>query len=118
MSYSPLDGPDTALAGLAHLGAIAGPAIPWFVWLARRKEDPFVTKEAAKAVNAGMAFFLAFAVATLIALYVPLIGFVGRLTQLAVIVVAVFLCVHAFRRVRRGSPTSYPFQIRVVNIDE
>lgn len=118
MSYSPLDGPDTSLAGFAHLGAIIGPAIPWFVWLARRNEDPFVTKESAKAINAGMAFFLAFAVATLIELYVPLVGFVGRLAQLAVIVVAVFLCVHAFRRVRRGSPTSYPFQIRVVKTDD
>jgi uncharacterized Tic20 family protein len=118
MSYSSLDGPDTSLAGVAHLGAIAGPLVPWLVWLARRNEDPFVTKEAAKAVNAGFAFLLAFVGATLVANYVPLVGFVGRLAQLAVIVVAVFLCVHAFRRVRRGVPTSYPFQIKVVSTDE
>lgn len=118
MAYSPLDGPDTALAGFAHLSAITGPLIPWLVWLSRRNEDPLVAKEAAKATNAGMAFFLAFAVATLINIYVPLVGFVGRLAQLAVIVVAAFLCVHAFRRVRRGVPTSYPFQIKVVTTDE
>ena len=118
MTYSSLDGPDTALAGFAHLGAIVGPVIPWLVWLARRNEDPFVTREAAKALNAGMAFFVAFTIATLIDLFVPLVGFVGRLAQLATLVVAVFLCVHAFRRVRRGVPTSYPFQIKVVNTDE
>jgi uncharacterized Tic20 family protein len=88
------------------------------VWLARRNEDRFVAREAAKAVNAGLAFFLAFAAATLVAAYVPLVGFVGRLAMLAVVVVALFLCVHAFRRVRRGLPTSYPFQIKVVNTDD
>jgi len=118
MSYSSLDGPDTSLAGLAHLGAIIGPLIPWLVWLSRRNEDPFVTKESAKAINGGMAFLVAFIAATLVANFVPLVGFVGRLAQLAVAVIAVFLCVHAFRRVRRGVPTSYPFQIKVVSIDE
>ena len=58
MNYSPLDGPDTALAGFAHLGAIVGPIIPWLVWRSRRDEDPFVAREAAKATNAGMAFLL------------------------------------------------------------
>lgn len=118
MSYSSLDGPDTALAGVAHLGAIAGPLVPWLVWLSRRNEDPFVARESGKAINAGLAFLLAFAGATLIANFVPLIGFVGRLAQLAILVAAVFLCVHAFRRVRRGAPTSYPFQIKVVNKDD
>ena len=115
MSYSPLDGPDTSLAGFAHLGAIVGPVIPWLVWLSRRNEDAFVGREAAKAANAGMAFLVAFVAATLIELFVPLIGFVGRLAQVSVVVVAVFLCVHAYRRVRRGLPTSYPFQLRVLS---
>lgn len=97
---------------------MVGPIIPWCVWLARRNDDPFVAREAAKATNAGMAFLAAFVVATLVDLFVPLVGFVGRLGQLATLVVAVFLCVHAFRRVRRGVPTSYPFQIRVVTTDD
>ena len=118
MSYSSLDGPDTSLAGFAHLGAIVGPVIPWLVFLVRRNDDAFVSKEAAKATNAGMGFLVAFAIATLIEMYVPLVGFLGRLAQLAILVAAVFLCVHAFRRVRRGAPTSYPFQIKVVNKDD
>lgn len=118
MTYSPLDGPDTSLASFAHLGAIIGPVIPWLVWLARRSEDPFVAREAAKATNAGMAFFLAFAVATLVNLFVPFVGFVGRLAQIAVVVVAVFLCIHAYRRVRRGVPTGYPVQVRVISVED
>lgn len=118
MSYSPLDGPDTALAGFAHLGAIVGPIIPWLVWRARRDEDPFVAREAAKATNAGMAFLTAFVVATLVELFVPLVGFVGRLAQVATVLVAIFLCVHAYRRVRRGAPTSYPLQLRVMRLDD
>lgn len=118
MSYSSLDGPDTALAGFAHLGAIIGPVIPWIVWRSRRDEDPFVTREAIKATNAGMAFLLAFVGATLVEAFVPLVGFVGRLAQVATVVVAVFLCVHAFRRVRRGLPTSYPIQLRVLTVED
>ena len=118
MSYSPLDGPDTSLAGFAHLGAVIGPIIPLLVYLARKNDDPFVAREAAKATNAGMAFLVGFIVATLVEMYVPLVGFLGRLAQLAILVAAVFLCVHAFRRVRRGVPTSYPFQIKVVNKDD
>lgn len=117
MSYSPLDGPDTALAGFAHLGAIIGPVIPWLVWRVRREEDPFVSREAAKATNAGMAFLVAFILATLIELFLPLVGFVGRLAQVAIVVVAVFLCVHAYRRVRRGMPTSYPVELRVLALE-
>jgi len=117
MSYSPLDGPDTSLAGFAHLGAIVGPVIPWLVWRSRREEDAFVGREAAKATNAGMAFMLVFVAATLVELFVPLVGFVGRLAQFATVVVALFLCIHAYRRVRRGLPTSYPFQMRVLGVE-
>ncbi|MCR6713082.1 MAG: DUF4870 domain-containing protein [Demequina sp.] len=118
MSYSPLDGPDTSLAGFAHLGAVIGPVIPWLVWRVRREEDPFVAREAAKATNAGMAFLVAFAAGTLIWMFVPFVGFVGRMLQVAVIVVALVLCVNAFRRVRRGVPTSYPVQIRVLSLED
>ena len=116
MSYSPLDGPDASLAGLAHLGAILGPVVPWLVWLARRSDDPFVAREAAKAANAGMAFLIAFVAATLVEMFVPLVGWVGRLGQVTVIVVAVTLCVNAFRRVHRGIPTSYPVRVPVVGV--
>lgn len=118
MAYSAMDGPDTGLAGAAHLGAILGPLVPWAIYRARRDDDTYVAREAAKATNAGMAFFVAFVVATIVEIYVPLVGFVGRLAQLAILVVAVFVCVQAFRRVRDGMPTSYPFQIKVVTLDD
>jgi len=118
MTYSPLDGPDTSLAGFAHLGAIVGPVIPWIIWRTRREEDPFVAREAAKATNAGMAFLAAFALGTVVWLFVPFIGFTGRMLQVAAVAVAVFLCVNAFRRVRRGVTTSYPVQLRVIRDDE
>jgi len=114
VAFAAQDGPDTGLASFAHLAAITGPAIPAIVYLTRRRTDPFVTREAAKATNAGMAFLVTFVVATLIEFYVPLVAFVGRLTQLAIVVVAVMVCVQCSRRVRDGLPTSYPFYIKVV----
>lgn len=118
MAYAASDGPDTALAGLAHLGAILGPVIPWGVWLARRRDDEFVAREAAKATNLGMAVLVAFVAATLIEVFVPFVGFLGRLAQLVVLVVAGVLCVQAYRNVRRGAPTSYPIYIKVVKTHE
>lgn len=114
MAFAAHDGPDTGTASFAHLVAVTGPVIPGIVYLLRKRTDPFVAREAAKATNAGMAFLIAFVAATLVEFYVPLVAFVGRLTQLAIIVVAVTVCVQCSRRVRDGLPTSYPFYIKVV----
>lgn len=118
MAYAATEGPHTTLASLAHLGAILGPVIPLVVWLSRRRDDEYVAREAAKATNLGMAVLVGFAAATLVELYVPLVGFLGRLAQLVVLVVAGFLCVQAFRNVRRGSPTTYPIYFKVVKTHE
>lgn len=114
MAYMAAEGEDTGLASFAHLSAIVGPLIPLAIWAARRNDDPFVTREAAKAANFSAATALAFIAATLVAVYVPFVGFVGTLAQLVILVVAIFLCIQAFRAVRRLAPTSYPFQLRMV----
>lgn len=106
--------PDTALAGLAHLGAVLGPVIPWCVWAARRRDDAWVAREAAAAANFGMLVLAIFVLATLVRLFVPLVAFIGTLTQLAVLVVAGVLCYQAFRTVRRGLSATYPYDIKVV----
>ena len=114
MTYMAHEGPDTAMAGVAHLGAIAGPLVPFVVWLGRRREDSFSAREAANATNFGFAVLTAFVLATLTRIYVPLVGFLGTLAQLAILVVAVVYCVQAFRTVRRGSSATYPIDIKVV----
>lgn len=118
MTHAPqdaLDGePDVAVAGLAHLGAVLGPVIPWLVWLARRRDDPWAAREAAAATNFGLLVLIAFLVATAVREFVPLVAFLGTLGQLAVLVVAVVLCYQAFRTVRRGLPATYPYDIKVV----
>lgn len=118
MTYMAHEGPDTTMAGFAHLAAITGPVLPLLVWLGRRREDEFSAREAAKAANYGMAVLTAVVVATLVRLYVPLVGFLGTLAQLAVLVVAVFYSVQAFRNVQRGTPASYPFNIKVVKTND
>lgn len=114
MTYTDDGGPDTVMAGFAHLGSLAGPLVPVLVWLARRNDNEFARAEAAKATNHGMAVLVAFVVATLVRLYVPLVSFLGTLAQLVVLVVAVFFSVQAFRNAQRGLPSSYPFNIKVV----
>ncbi|WP_297081319.1 DUF4870 domain-containing protein [uncultured Demequina sp.] len=105
---------DTAMAGLAHLGAIVGPLVPLGVWLARRRDDPWAASQAAAATNFGMLVLVVFALGTAVRLFVPLVAFVGTLAQLAVLAVAAVLCVQAFRAVRRGLPATYPYDIKVV----
>jgi uncharacterized Tic20 family protein len=114
MTHAPLDGPDTTLAGIAHLGAILGPVIPWLVWLARKRDDAWVAREAAAATNFGMLVLAAFAGATVIRELVPLAAYLGTLGQLAVLFVAVVMSSQAFRSVRRGLPATYPYDIKVV----
>ncbi|GIG55481.1 DUF4870 domain-containing protein [Demequina activiva] len=118
MNHAPQDGiddePDTAVAALAHLGAILGPVIPWLVWLARRGDDRWAAREAATATNFGLLVLVAFMIATAVREFVPLVAFLGTLGQLAVLVVAVVLCYQAFRTVRRGLSATYPYDIKVV----
>lgn len=118
MAYMATDGPDTTVAGLAHLSAMTGPVVPVLIWLARRKDDDYSTKHASDAANFGMAVLVAALVATLVRLYVPLLGFLGTLAQLALLVVAVFYSVQAYRNVHRGMPASYPFKIKVVKTND
>ncbi|WP_159448710.1 DUF4870 domain-containing protein [Demequina sp. NBRC 110053] len=114
VTFASHDDTDSRAAGIAHLGAVVGPVIPWVVWLARRGDDPRAAREAAKATNFGVLVLALMAVATVVRMFVPLVGFVGTLAQLAVLVVAVVLCYQAFRTVRRGLPASYPYDIKVV----
>jgi uncharacterized Tic20 family protein len=118
MAYTAQDGDDTALAGFAHLAAMTGPVVPLLIWLARRRYDEYSSREAANATNYGMALVVAAVIATVVRLFVPLLGFLGTLAQLAVLVVAVFYSVQAYRNVHRGMPASYPFQIKVVKTND
>ena len=106
--------PDVTVASLAHLGAVLGPVIPWLVWLARRRDDPWAAREAAAATNFGLLVLVGLVIATAVRLFVPLVAFLGTLGQLAILIVAVVLCYQAFRSVRRGLPATYRYDIKVV----
>ena len=114
MTYTNTGGLDTGAAKLAQLGAIAGPLIPWLVWLNRRDEEPLSARDAAVATNFGTAVLAAFLAATAVRYFVPLFGFIGTVGQLAVAVAAVALCVQAYRSVHTGVPASYPIEFKVV----
>ena len=118
MTYSAYEGADTTMAGAAHLTAVLGPVIPFFIWLARRRDDAFATEESAKAVNFSLAAVFAFGVGTLVRIFVPLVGFIGTLAQWVVPIVALYFCVQAFRSARRGAPASYPYQFKVVKSND
>jgi uncharacterized Tic20 family protein len=118
MAYMAHDGPDTTMAGVAHLSALTGPVVPLLIWWARQRQDAFSTREAARAANYGMALLVIVVLATMVRLYVPILGFLGTLAQLAVLIVAVFYSVQAYRTVHRGSPASYPFDIKVVKTND
>lgn len=118
MSYNSLDGPDTTMAGAAHLTAIVGPIIPFFIWLGRRRDDAFAAAEAAKAVNFSTVTVVAVAAAILVRNFVPLLGFLGTLALWVVPIVAAYFCILGFRLARRGTPASYPYQFKVVKTND
>lgn len=101
-------------AAFAQLGAIVGPVIPWLVWRVQRRRSAWSASQAATATNFGMLVIVVFAAATAVRVFVPLVGFVGTLTQLATVVVSLSLGIQGFRAVRHGLPATYPYDIKVV----
>ncbi|MFV0286811.1 MAG: DUF4870 domain-containing protein [Demequina sp.] len=91
-----------------------GPLIPALLWASLRRRTPWAAQQAASAVNAGTLVWVAFGAATVVRIFVPLVGFVGTLAQLAVVVVAIALGIQGFYAIRRGLPATYPYDIKVV----
>ena len=114
MSYENLGGPDRGAAGVAQLGAVVGPLVPFLVWLNRRNEEPVSARDAAAATNFGAAVFVAFIVATAVRLFLPWWSVLGTVGQLAVVVSAGVLCIQAYSSVHKGVPATYPIELKVV----
>lgn len=109
-----LGAPSTLAAELAHLGAMIGPVIPWLIWRRHRGRDTFGERESAVATNFGTLLIVVFGAATALRLFVPFIGFLGTVGQLAVLASSVVLCLQAYSAVRRGVPATYPIDLKVV----
>jgi uncharacterized Tic20 family protein len=116
MAYENHVGPDTLAAEIAQVGAVFGPLIPWLVWWRRRGRDPFAERSAPAATNFGTLVLLSFGVSTAIRVFVPFLGFLGTVGQLAVVASTTVLCLQAYSAVRRGVPATYPVDIRVLRI--
>ncbi|HEX7589591.1 MAG TPA: DUF4870 domain-containing protein [Demequinaceae bacterium] len=114
MRYDNEGSSDTLAAEIAQVGAIFGPLIPWLVWWRRRGTNLFAEREAATATNFGALVLVAFAIATAIRAFVPFLGFLGTVGQLAVVASSVVLCLQAYSAVRRGVSATYPLEIEVV----
>jgi uncharacterized Tic20 family protein len=106
--------PDTLAAEIAQVGAIFGPLVPWLVWWRRRGTNAFAEREAATATNFGALVLVSFAVATAVRVFVPFLGFLGTVGQLAVVASSVVLCLQAYSAVRRGVSATYPVDLKVV----
>lgn len=118
MTYTFHERERTVRAGAVHLLALTGPVIPAAMFFASRRSDRFTAGEAAKATNFAAAALFAILLATLVRIFVPLVGFVGTLAQWVVPVVAVYCCLAGFRLARRGEPAQYPIQFKVVKTDD
>jgi uncharacterized Tic20 family protein len=109
-----LRAPSTRAAELAQVGAIFGPLIPWLVWWRRRGTNLLAERDAAAATNFGTLVVVAFGAATALRAFIPFVGFLGTVGQLAVLVSSVVLCLQAYGAVRRGVPATYPVDLKVV----
>lgn len=118
MTYTDHEGSDTAKASAAHLGAVIGPLIPLAVYCAVRERDKFAAGEASKAARFSTVLLAAFLAATVVRLFVPLVGFLGTLAQWVIPVVAIYFCLAGFKLARRGEPANYPFQFKVETTDD
>ena len=111
-------GASNAAAGFAHLAGLTGPVVPLLLYRGLRRRDTFVSTEAAKAANFSTTMVAALVLGTIVRMYVPLLGFLGTLTQWVVLIVAVYFSLAGFWLAREGNPAHYPFQFKVVKTDE
>jgi len=118
MTYTDHEGPDTAKASAAHLGAVVGPLIPLALYFVERDRDAFAAGEASKAARFSTVLLAVFLAATLVRIFVPLVGFLGTLAQWVIPVVAIHFCLAGFKLARRGEPANYPFQFKVETSDD
>jgi uncharacterized protein len=102
---------------LAHLAALFGLVVPvvgnvagpWFVWLGKREESPFIGEQARESLNFNITVSLAAILCGLAALV--LIGF---LLGLALFVAWLVLTLTAAIRASEGVHYHYPFALRLV----
>ncbi len=118
MTYTAHTGASTGAAGFAHLAGLTGPVVPLLIYALLRRRDSFVSSEAAKAANFSTMMVAIFALATIVRIYVPLVGFLGTLAQWVVPVVAIYFSLAGFWLARQGNPAHYPYQLEVVKTDE
>ena len=114
MTYTAHTGASTSAAGFAHLAGLTGPVVPLLLYALLRRRDSFVSSEAGKAANFSTMMVAILVVATIIRMYVPLVGFLGTLAQWVVPVVAIYFSLAGFWLARQGNPAHYPFQLKVV----
>jgi uncharacterized Tic20 family protein len=118
MTYTVPTSTSASAAGLTHLAGLTGPMVPLVVYTLLRRRDSFVSAEAAKAANFSTSMVAALSVATIIKIYVPLLGFLGTLALWVVTIVAVYFSLAGFWLARGGNPAHYPYQFKVVKTDE
>ncbi len=103
-------------SGVAQIGAMIGPIIPYLIWLRHRNDEPTAARDAASATNFGTFVLASLLPATVLRMFAPWIGWVGAILQVAIIVSAVVLCLQAYGSVRRGVPATYPFEISLFKV--
>lgn len=101
-----------------HALALTGPIVPAVLFATWRRADRFASREAAKAAMFSLAMVALFALGTAVRIFVPLVGFLGTLTQWVVPLVSVYFCLAGFRLALQGQPATYPIQFKVVKTDD
>lgn len=117
MVYQKSEGHDVRSSGIAQIGAVIGPVIPYLVWLRHRNKEPSAARDAASATNFGTFVLAAFLPATVLRMYAPWIGWIGTILQVMIVASATVLCLQAYGSVRRGVPVTYPFDISLLRVE-
>lgn len=118
MTYTAPTSASASAAGFAHLAGLTGPVVPLLMYTLLRRRDAFVSSEAAKAANFSAMMVAIFILATIVRIYVPLVGFLGTLAQWVTPIVAAYFSLAGFWLARKGNHAHYPFQFKVVKTDE
>ncbi|WP_084130707.1 DUF4870 domain-containing protein [Demequina sp. NBRC 110055] len=101
------------MPALAHLTTPLGFLLPLIFWLVGKDQSSFADSEGKAALNFGIVVTIGYVISAVIG-FIPIIGLLSLLINLAIFVVALIFGLQGFQAAQKGQSYRYPFTLDLV----
>ncbi len=101
------------MPALAHITTPLGFLLPLIFWLVGKDQSSFADSEGKTALNFGITVTIGYVISAIIG-FIPIIGLLSLLINLAIFVVALIFGIQGFQAAQQGRSYRYPFTLDLV----